>query len=45
MYQLFTRRRDTLFDLADALLTTGPMLSPAHLSLAAGLEPRVGQHL
>src|SRR5215471_17645495 len=38
MYQLFTRRRDALFDLTDALLTTGPMLSPAHLSLAASFQ-------
>jgi hypothetical protein len=38
MYQLFTRRRDAFFDLTDALLTTGPVLSPAHLSLAAGFQ-------
>src|SRR5215831_18644944 len=38
MYQLFTRRRDALFDLTDALLTTGPILSPAHLSLAASFQ-------
>jgi hypothetical protein len=38
MYQLFTRRRDALFDLTDALLTTGPMLSPAHLSLASSFQ-------
>jgi DDE superfamily endonuclease len=38
MYQLFTRRQDALFDLTDALLTTGPMLSPAHLSLAPSFQ-------
>lgn len=38
MYQLFTRRRDALFDLTDALLTTGTVLSPAHLSLAASFQ-------
>ena len=32
-YGCFTRRRDALFELADALLTAGPVLSPAHLSL------------
>jgi hypothetical protein len=31
MYQLFNRRRDALFDLTDALLTTGPILSPDQL--------------
>ena len=38
MYQLFTRRRDALFDLTDALLITGPTLSPAHLSLASSFQ-------
>lgn len=38
MYQLFTRRRDALFDLTDALLSTGPTLSPAHLSLAPSFQ-------
>jgi hypothetical protein len=38
MYELFTRRRDALFDLTDALLTTGAVLSPAHLSLAASFQ-------
>jgi hypothetical protein len=38
MYQLFTRRQDALFDLTDALLMTGPMLSPAHLSLAPSFQ-------
>jgi hypothetical protein len=38
MYQLFNRRRDALFDLTDALLTTGPVLSPAHLSLASSFQ-------
>jgi len=38
MYHLFTRRRDALFDLTDALLTTGAVLSPAHLSLAASFQ-------
>ncbi len=38
MYQLFTRRRDALFDLMDARLPTGAVLSPAHLSLAAGFQ-------
>jgi hypothetical protein len=31
----FTRRRDALFELGDALLTAGPVLSPVHLSLEA----------
>jgi len=38
MYQLFTPRQDALFDLTDALLTTGPMLSPAHLSLDTSFQ-------
>jgi len=38
MYHLFNRRRDALFDLTDALLTTGTVLSPAHLSLAASFQ-------
>ncbi len=38
MYHLFTRRSDALFELTDALLTTGPMLSPAHLSLAFSFQ-------
>jgi hypothetical protein len=38
MYQLFARRRDALFDLSDALLTTGPTLSLVHLSLAASFQ-------
>ena len=38
MYQLFMRRRDALFELTDALPTTGPLLSPAHLSLAAAFQ-------
>ncbi len=38
MYHLFTRRRDTLFELTDALLTTGPILYPAHLSLAGSFQ-------
>ncbi len=38
MYQLFTRRRDALFDLTDALVSTGPTLSPAHLSLAPSFQ-------
>jgi hypothetical protein len=33
VYGCFTRRRDALFELGDALLTAGPVLSPAHLSL------------
>jgi hypothetical protein len=40
MPQLFTRRRDALFNLADALLTTGSVLSPAQLSLAASFQRR-----
>jgi hypothetical protein len=32
-YGCFTHRRDALFEVADALLTAGPVLSPAHLSL------------
>lgn len=38
MYQLFTRRRDALFDFTYALLMTGAVLSPAHLSLAASFQ-------
>jgi hypothetical protein len=38
MYQLFMRRREALFDLTDALFTTSPMLSPAHLSLASAFN-------
>ncbi len=38
MYELFNRRCDALFDLTDALLTTGPMLSPEHLSLASSFQ-------
>ncbi len=33
MYALFNRRRDALVELTDALLTSGSLLSPAHLSL------------
>jgi hypothetical protein len=32
-HTLCGRRRDALFDLCDALLTAGPVTSPAHLSL------------
>ncbi len=35
LYACFGRRRDALFDLGDALLSGGPVLSPAHLSLEA----------
>jgi hypothetical protein len=34
LYGCFRRRADALFELTDALVTTGPTLSPAHLSLA-----------
>jgi hypothetical protein len=34
LYGCFRHRADALFELTDALLTTGPTLSPAHLSLA-----------
>jgi hypothetical protein len=34
LYGCFRRRADALFELTDALLTIGPLLSPAHLSLA-----------
>jgi hypothetical protein len=34
-YGCFARRRDALFELGDALLTAGPVPSPAHLSLEA----------
>jgi DDE superfamily endonuclease len=34
LHACFTRRRDALFELADALLTGGPSPSPVHLSLA-----------
>lgn len=33
LYRCFHRRLDALFELADALLAAGPVLSPAHLSL------------
>jgi hypothetical protein len=33
-YACCRRRADALFELTDALLSTGPTLSPAHLSLA-----------
>ena len=33
VYDCLGPRRDALFELADALLTAGPVLSPAHLSL------------
>src|SRR5215216_3666519 len=33
LYASLGHRRDALFDLGDALLTAGPVLSPAHLSL------------
>jgi hypothetical protein len=35
LYDCFERRADALMDLTDALLTAGPVLSPAHLSLEA----------
>ena len=35
LYACFGHRRDALFDLGDALLSSGPVLSPAHLSLDA----------
>ena len=35
LYACFGHRRDALFDLGDALLSGGPVLSPAHLSLEA----------
>jgi hypothetical protein len=35
LYACFGQRRDALFDLADALLSGGPVLSPVHLSLEA----------
>jgi len=34
LYDAFDRRADALFDLVDALLATGTVPSPAHLSLA-----------
>jgi hypothetical protein len=34
LYGCFRYRADALFELTDALLTTGPTPSPAHLSLA-----------
>jgi hypothetical protein len=33
LYNCFTKRADALFELADALMTSGPQLSPVHLSL------------
>lgn len=33
LYSSFLRRPDALFELTDAVLTAGPVLSPAHLSL------------
>ncbi len=35
LYACFPRRRDALFELADAILTAGPVPSLAHLSLEA----------
>ena len=35
LYACLGRRRDALFDLGDALLSGGPVLSPAYLSLEA----------
>jgi Transposase DDE domain len=35
LYRCFARRADALFELTDALLTAGPVLSPAHLSQEA----------
>src|SRR5262245_35602867 len=35
LYACFRRRQDALFELTDALLTAGPLLSPVHLSLEA----------
>ncbi len=35
VYGCLGPRRDALFELTDALLTAGPVLSPAHLSLEA----------
>ena len=35
LFDAFDRRADALFDLVDALLATGPVSSPVHLSLAA----------
>jgi hypothetical protein len=35
LYTCFPRRSDTLFELSDALLAAGPVLSPVHLSLEA----------
>src|SRR5579859_3052522 len=35
LYDCFERRADALMELSDALLTAGPVLSPAHLSLEA----------
>lgn len=35
LYACFGRRRDALFDLGDALLSSGPVLAPVHLSLDA----------
>ena len=33
LHACFTRRRDALFELADALLTGSPVPAPVHLSL------------
>src|SRR5947209_3440510 len=33
LYDCFGRRADALMELTDALLTAGPVLSPAHLSV------------
>jgi hypothetical protein len=35
LYSCLDRRRDALFELQDALVSVGPVLSPAHLSLEA----------
>ncbi|MGH2386864.1 MAG: NF041680 family putative transposase [Chloroflexota bacterium] len=36
LYGCFLKRADALFELTEALLSAGPVLSPAHLSLQAG---------
>jgi hypothetical protein len=34
LYDAFDRRADALFELTDALLSTGPVAAPVHLSQA-----------
>lgn len=45
IYQHFTQRRDTLYNLTDASLNGSPLLSPARLSPVSGFQSGWGQRL